>query len=174
MRTFSRPRIVVSKCLEFAPCRYDGTMISEKFVRRLKDHVMFLPVCPETEIGLGCPRDPIRIVLAGGRPRLVQPATGRDVTEAMQAFAEAFLGGLEAVDGFLLKSRSPSCGIRDVKRYGCAEDEAPQGRGSGVFGGAVLERFSEAVIEDEERLGDRAIRRRFLERLFAGEPPFEA
>jgi uncharacterized protein YbbK (DUF523 family) len=84
MKAFAKPQVVVSKCLGFAACRYDGAMISDDFVRRLAAHVTFRPVCPEMEIGLGCPRDPIRVVLAGKELRLMQPATGRDVTEAMR------------------------------------------------------------------------------------------
>jgi uncharacterized protein YbbK (DUF523 family) len=166
MRTFARPRVVISKCLEFAPCRYNGVMISDEFVRQLKGRVDFLPVCPEMEIGLGCPRDPIRVVSAGGELRLIQPTTGRDVTSEMRAFAAAFLGGAGTVEGFLLKSRSPSCGIKDVKVHGGPDGNMPQGVGSGFFGGAVLERFPDVAVEDEIGLQDPSLREHFLSRLF--------
>jgi len=117
------------------------------------------------EIGLGCPRDPVRVVLIGGCEHLVQPATGRDLTDAMQQFADEFLSGLGRVDGWLLKSRSPSCGIRDVKVYARAGDEEPLRRGAGLFAAAVLRRFPGAAIEDDERLGDATVRRRFLGKL---------
>jgi uncharacterized protein YbgA (DUF1722 family)/uncharacterized protein YbbK (DUF523 family) len=166
VRTFAKPRVVASRCLEFAACRWDGQMISDDLVRRLKGFVDFVPVCPEMEIGLGCPREPIRIVLAGGEHRLVQPATGRDVSQAMRGFAEALLGALGPADGFLLKSRSPSCGIKDVKVYGGPDDDAPRELGRGFFGGAVIERFPDAAVEDEGRLRNFTIREHFLTRLF--------
>ena len=166
MKAFAKPRVVVSKCLGFAACRYDGAMISDDFVRRLAAHVTFCPVCPEMEIGLGCPRDPIRVVLAGKELRLMQPATGRDVTEAMRQFADSFLGGLGEVDGFLLKSRSPSCGLKDVKVYGGPAGNMPQSVGRGFFGGAVLDRFPGAAAEDEGRLRNFTLREHFLTRLF--------
>ena len=168
MAKSTKPRIVVSKCLGFAPCRYDGSMISDERVQRMKGRVEFVPVCPEMEIGLGCPRDPIRVVLIRGREHLVQPSTGRDVTAAMRRFAETFLGGLGRVDGFILKSRSPSCGIRDVKVYARAGDEDPLRRGAGLFAAAVLRRFPDAAIEDDERLRDAKVRRRFLGKLGLG------
>lgn len=167
MRTFEKPRVVVSRCLEFAPCRYNGQALSDAFVRRLMGHVMFCPVCPEMRIGLGVPRDPIRVVSVGGAARLVQPSTGRDVSAEMRQFSESFLESLGEVDGFLLKSRSPSCGIKDVKIYGAPDSSAPSGKGAGFFGGAVTERFGDLAVEDEGRLNHFVIREHFLTRLFA-------
>jgi uncharacterized protein YbgA (DUF1722 family)/uncharacterized protein YbbK (DUF523 family) len=163
---FPRPRVVVSKCLGFAACRYNGQTIPDEFVASLEPHVDFLPVCPEVEIGLGVPRDPVRVVLLEGEPRLVQPATGRDVTEEMRAFAHAFLSRLDAVDGFLLKGRSPSCGIQEVKIYPPGEKVAPVGKGEGFFGRAVKERFPTWPVEEEGRLKNFRLREHFLIRLF--------
>lgn len=164
-----RPTVVVSRCLEFDACRYNGLLISSPIIRRLKDFVEFIPVCPEVEIGLGVPRDPIRIVEKNGRRRLYQPATGRDCTQDMKLFAEAFLSKLDGVDGFILKSRSPSCGLKDVKVYPGTEPKlSPStGKGLGFFGGSVLERFPGLAIEDEGRLENLEIREHFLSRLWA-------
>jgi len=164
-----RPVVVVSRCLEFAPCRYNGLMISSDIIRRLKDFVDFLPVCPEMEIGLGVPRDPIRVIEKSGQRRLIQPATGRDCTLEMERFADRFLSGLEEVDGFILKSRSPSCGLKDVKVYPGSESKlSPStGKGIGFFGEKVLNRFPGLAIEDEGRLESLEIREHFLSRLWA-------
>ena len=166
---FPKPRIVVSKCLGFAACRYNGLMISSPFVRKLKDHVDFIPVCPEQEIGLGVPRDPIRIVETKGRRSLYQPATGRDVTKEMNDFSAKFFKDLGPVDGFLLKTRSPSCGIKDVKVYpGSLKGATPvTGKSSGFFGGLALESYPGRAIEDENRLKNAVIREHFLTRVFA-------
>jgi len=167
VRAFEKPRVVVSRCLEFAPCRYNGQMISDAFVRRMMGEVMFCPVCAEMEIGLGVPRDPIRVVVAGGERRLVQPSTGRDVSDAMRQFAGGFLDALGEVEGVLLKARSPSCGIKDVKVYGAADASSPSDKGAGFLGGPVIERFGDLVaIEDEGRLNNFTIREHFLTRLF--------
>jgi uncharacterized protein YbgA (DUF1722 family)/uncharacterized protein YbbK (DUF523 family) len=167
MRKFTRPIVVVSKCLEFEPVRYDGSVVHDEFVRAFKPHVDFIPVCPEVEIGLGVPRATVRVVRDDGGRRLIQPATGADVTGKMDAFSTSFLDGLEAVDGFILKSRSPSSGIKEVKIYAGAEKAAPVGKGPGFFGGAVLARFGHLAVEDEGRLKNLRIREHFLTKLFA-------
>src|SRR5512145_385571 len=93
-RVFQTPRIVVSQCLGFAACRYNGATIPDDFVKRLETHVTYLKVCPEVEIGLGVPRDPIRIILSDRELPLIQTATGADVTEKMKPFSQHYLEGL--------------------------------------------------------------------------------
>jgi uncharacterized protein YbgA (DUF1722 family)/uncharacterized protein YbbK (DUF523 family) len=164
---FPRPGIVVSQCLGFEPVRYNAQVIRDDFVQRLATLCDVVVVCPEVAIGLGVPRPPIRLVQPrGGELRVVQPSTGRDVTDDMHGFASTFLAGLENIDGFVLKNRSPSCGISDTKVYGEGDDASVTGKGAGLFGGAVLERFPDRAIEDEGRLRDHAIRERFLTLLF--------
>ncbi len=163
----SQPRLVVSKCLGFDRCRYDGSVIPDPVVDSLRAWVELLPVCPEVELGLGAPRPPVRLVQVGGEVRLLQPATGRDLTEAMRAFAASFLEGLPPVDGFILKNRSPSCGIRDAKLYAAPEKAPSVGMGPGMFGGAVRARFPDLPVEDEGRLTNRAIREHFFTVIFA-------
>ena len=161
-----KPRIVVSKCIEFENCRWNGLGISSEVVRKLKDHVEFLPVCPEVEIGLGVPREPIRIVAAGEEHQLVQPATGRDFTNDMIGFSERFLSNLPEIDGFILKGRSPSCGLKEVKLHASIDKPGGVGKCSGFFGRAVLERYPGLPIEDEGRLSNFRIREHFLTSIF--------
>jgi uncharacterized protein YbgA (DUF1722 family)/uncharacterized protein YbbK (DUF523 family) len=164
---FPRPGLVVSQCLGFEPVRYNAQIIRDDFVQRLAQLCDVVVVCPEVAIGLGVPRPPIRLVSTRkGELRVEQPSTGRDVTGAMQDFAGGFLSSVEGVDGFVLKSRSPSCGISDTKIYGAGEDAAVIGKDAGVFGGAVLDHFPDRAVEDEGRLRDHGIRERFLTLLF--------
>jgi uncharacterized protein YbgA (DUF1722 family)/uncharacterized protein YbbK (DUF523 family) len=164
--TASKPRVVVSKCIEFDRCRYNGLMISSELVAKLKDFVEFVPVCPEVEIGLGVPRDPIRIIRTGGKLRLVQPATGRDLTDDMERFAARFLDTLAAVDGFILKGRSPSCGLKEAKIFPGPDNPSAVAKGMGFFGNAVMEAFPLVPVEDEGRLTNFRIREHFLTRVF--------
>jgi len=122
-------------------------------------------VCPEVAIGLGVPRFPIRIVSLKER-RLIQPATGRDITEDMSKFCKEFLSSMDQVDGFILKFRSPSCGFKDVRIYQKSEKSPAVDKGPGFFGGFVLERFSGLALEDEGRLRSLKIREHFLTKLF--------
>ncbi|PAV14332.1 cytoplasmic protein [Methanosarcina spelaei] len=167
MREFVRPKVVVSRCLGFDHCRYNGNIINSSIVANLMEYVDFLPVCPEVEIGLGVPRDTVRIVLENGEEQLIQPASGRNITEAMKAFCTDFLGFTGEIDGFILKYRSPSCGIKDVKVYPTTSlKSAVIGKTSGYFGRAVLKEFSYLPVEDEGRLRNARIREHFMTRIF--------
>ena len=106
MRSFPRPKVVVSKCLEFEACRWNGAMIPSDVVRLLKPHVDFIPVCPEMEVGLGVPRKPIRILSKDGELSLMQHETEKDLTRDMVNFSNRFLGSLDVIDGFILKFRA--------------------------------------------------------------------
>ncbi len=163
---FPKPVVVISRCIEFDRCRYNGDRISDPFVRRLKDFVDFQPVCPEVAIGLGVPRPPVRMVIDQGKKMLYQPSTGRDVTAEMEQFINEYLGSLGAVDGFILKFGSPSCGLKNVKVYVGIEKVTRTVKDSGYFGGSVQERFPGLAIEDEGRLKNFTIREHFLTKIF--------
>lgn len=161
-----KPRVVISRCIEFYNCRYNGQIIRNEFVKKLKSFVEFIPICPEFEIGLGIPRDPIRIIEKENKRLLIQPSTDKDVTKKMDVFSDKFLGNLKDIDGFILKSQSPSCGIKDVKIYPKSKDSAPKSRDSGFFGEKVLEKYYFLAIEDEARLRNTAIKEHFLKKIY--------
>lgn len=163
---FEKPRLVASRCLGFAACRWNGVTISVPFIQKLKPFVDFVTTCPELEIGLGVPRDPIRLVDSGKGSILAQPATGKIFTQKMKDRAEKFLGDLGDVDGFILKGRSPSCGIKDVKIYGSLDARVPIRKDIGVFASEVLKKFPHLAIEEEGRLTNLRLREHFLIRIF--------
>jgi uncharacterized protein YbbK (DUF523 family) len=144
-----RPRVVVSRCLGFEACRWDAEIIESDAVDELRGRVEFITVCPEQGIGLGVPRKPINLVLVDGLVRVVQSETGRDLTDKLKEFSEDFLEGLGTIEGFILKSRSPSCGWRTTKIH----DGSEVNIGSGVFSSCVENRYPGCVILDEEELG---------------------
>lgn len=165
-RAFAKPVVVVSKCLEFEACRYNGERISSTFIERLNPHVRFQPVCPEVEIGLGTPRDPIRIYLQDERKSLYQPSTRKHLTQDMNAFAEQFLDGLKEVDGFILKAKSPSCAITDAKIFPAPASTGHIAQGSGLFAGAALQLFGKRAFVDEAGLNEPEVRAGFLTKIF--------
>ncbi|MCP5462296.1 MAG: DUF1722 domain-containing protein [bacterium] len=166
MDKYCKPIIIVSKCLGFDECRYNGVSVPCSIVSELRNHVDFITVCPEVEIGLGIPRKPIHIILQDASPRLLQHETNRDITDEMNAFSVSFLKSLNAVDGFILKGRSPSCGIKDVKlKYPGGNIIA--GSHSGIFAQHVLEMFPDIPAETEGRLTNFSIREYFYTRIFA-------
>ena len=166
MSGFERPCIFASKCLGFDACRWNGEMLSDGFVDRLKPHVKFITHCPECDVGLGVPRDPIRITKEGDEYRLRQFNSARDLTEEMEKSSESFLSSIEDVDGFILKDRSPSCGLKDVKVYRDLSPGGPIGKTNGFFAKEVLNRFSYLPVETEMRLTNFNLRENFLTKIF--------
>jgi uncharacterized protein YbgA (DUF1722 family)/uncharacterized protein YbbK (DUF523 family) len=162
----SRPRLVVSRCLGFERCRWNGLTIASPEVDALRPHAEIVTVCPEVEVGLGVPRDPVRIVGAQGAERLVQPSTGRDITDKMISYAAGRLAAIGSVDGFILKSRSPSCGVKDARIFPSTARVAASGRTTGLFAREVVRRFPGVPVEDEGRLTNFRIREHFLEAVF--------
>jgi uncharacterized protein YbbK (DUF523 family) len=159
----SRPVVAVSKCLLGERCRWDGEPVSAPAVLSLSNVVEFVPVCPETSIGLPVPRDPIRLVKTSRGIRLVQTRTGADLTAKMRSFCRRFLTGLR-VDGFILKARSPSCAVRDATVHDDSGEVMEETR-PGLFGAEILERFPGLPVEDEKRLEEPSVMLRFLGRL---------
>jgi uncharacterized protein YbbK (DUF523 family) len=167
MRELPKPIVVVSKFIEFESVRWNSQIISSDFVRKLRHCVTFISVCPEVEIGLHVPRDPLRVVSSDRRLKLVQPNTQLDVTNRMLKFADSFLDSLPEVDGFILKSSSPSCALKDAKIYPDRQEPASTARGPGFFGKRVSKKYPHLAIEDERRLASPQIAEHFLRKIFA-------
>jgi uncharacterized protein YbgA (DUF1722 family)/uncharacterized protein YbbK (DUF523 family) len=168
MTEFAIPNVVISRCITFDPCRWNGQMISSEPVEKMKKYINFITTCPESEIGLGVPRNPIRIVMNDEEQALIQSVTGIDVSKKMKSFTDGFLKSLRDVDGFILKEKSPSCGTKEVKIYSSLGKVSPiSGKSSGFFGTEVLERFADMPIENEGRLLNLNIREHFFTRIFS-------
>ncbi|MDW7732095.1 MAG: DUF523 domain-containing protein [Methanolobus sp.] len=166
LQDFPRPIVLVSRCLEFENVRYNGQVIHSRIVRDLEPLVDFITVCPEVDIGLGVPREPIRIVKEEGNYRLVQPKTGRDVTREMNDFTDDFMAQLGDVDGFIFKSGSPTIGIRNIKVYSGVKMAPVVEKGSGFFAKKILERYAGYPMEEDDRLRNYRIRNHFLTQLY--------
>lgn len=161
-----KPKILVSKCLGFDACRWNGVVIEEQFIKKLSEFVEFVTVCPEVEIGLGVPRDPIRIVKKDGKNLLIQHKTEKDITKVMESFSQKFLKSIEKenIDGVILKDRSPSCGIKDVKIF--SEKNVVIQKGSGFFAKEVVNTFTNIPVESEGRLNNIYLKENFLTKIF--------
>lgn len=172
-----RPRVGISRCLLGDEVRYDGThRRNEALIETFGRLVEWVAVCPEVEVGMGTPREPIRLMAradgeraGSGRVRLMGVTSGEDWTGRMQAWTEARVRELAALElsGYVLKARSPSCGIRDVLVYADPESTAVTRDGRGVFARALVEAMPDLPVEDEERLGDPRVAAEFLRRVLA-------
>lgn len=166
MENNKKPTVVVSRCLGFSKCRYNGDIINDKFVEKLKEHVNYITVCPEADIGLGIPRDPVRLVLENEKIDIYQPASGNVYTKEMEEYSKEILKPLDEVHGFILKGRSPSCGIKDVKIYLGKEKSVGSIKGTGLFASYVMQKYPYTAIEEEGRLTNYNIREHFLTKLY--------
>ena len=163
-----KPKVLISRCLTFDNCRYDGGIINSEFINQLKPFVDFKTICPEVEIGLGVPRKWLSLIIKkDGKNRIYQKATETDFTDEMLDYADnLFEKHRDSVDGFILKERSPSCGISNVKYYSSEKSKISSGKDIGVFGKKVLEEFENYPIINEGRLRNFTLRERFLTKLF--------
>jgi len=156
-----RPRIGVSSCLLGEPVRFNGGHSRSRFLTdELGPHVEYVPFCPELAIGLASPRESLRLTTAG---RLINRAGTTDHTTAMDGLL--LPGGL---DGYVVKSRSPSCGLHGIPRYGGGDAVQPADhRGRGAFAGRLTAAFPQLPAEEDGRLHDAGLREAFTERVFA-------
>lgn len=170
-------RIGVSACLLGEPVRYDGGhKRSAVIVELLGSRFTWVPVCPEMEIGLGAPREPVRLTGDPHEPRMLSVSSKRDLTREMTAYAQRRARELVALDiaGYVLKSASPSCGLRDVPVW--EEDGGANGaprRGRGLFAAALSAAWPGLPIVEEGDLAEPAGREDFVARVlaYAERPP---
>jgi uncharacterized protein YbbK (DUF523 family) len=163
----TRLRIGISSCLLGDEVRFDGGHKRDAaLIAALGPYVEWVRVCPEVELGLGVPREPVRLVSSGGRIRMVALHSRTDHTDAMRAFATRRVRELAMADlsGYVVKAKSPSCGLRDVSIVMDDVAGAAGATGTGLFAAALTEVLPDLPVEDDVRLADAALRESFLER----------
>jgi uncharacterized protein YbgA (DUF1722 family)/uncharacterized protein YbbK (DUF523 family) len=169
----ARLRLGISACLLGERVRFDGGHKRDSFLTDiLGPHVEWVPVCPEVEMGLGTPRETLRLVRVDGKPganglRMVTTRSNVDHTDGMNTWAAGRLDELADEDlcGYVLKKDSPSCGMERVKTFGAGDMPVRDGRG--LFAAALIARFPSLPVEEEGRLSDPRLRENFVERVFA-------
>lgn len=163
----NNPKLGISTCLLGENVRYDGGHKLDRYLRDvLGPFVEWVPVCPESECGLGIPREAMHLEGTPESPRLITRKTRIDHTEKMVRWAEKRLDELQKQNlcGYVFKAKSPSSGMRDIKIY--SERGQPVSKGSGIFAGLFMKRFPLIPVEDEGRLNDAGLRENFIERVF--------
>ncbi len=160
-------RIGVSACLLGQNVRYDGGHKRDSFLMSFSPFVSWVPVCPEVEVGMGTPRESLRLERQGGETRMITLRSRTDHTAAMLAYSRRRVRTLEDenLSGYVLKKDSPSCGMERVRLY--PEGGSPLRTGVGLFAGILLAHFPTLPVEEEGRLGDARLRENFVVRVFA-------
>lgn len=146
-------RIAVSACLIGEPVRYDGQEKSCAAVMvGLAALAELVPLCPEVGAGMSVPREAVDLFGAAEAPRMVGVVTGEDWTARASAWIDAALDRCEAlgVAGFVLKARSPSCGVGTAALYAAPGAEAA--RTDGLLAGAIRRRFPHLPLVEDEGL----------------------
>jgi uncharacterized protein YbbK (DUF523 family) len=155
-------RIGISSCLLGEHVRYDGGHKRDScIIETLGRYFEFVPVCPEVAIGLGVPRAPIRLI---GDPHAAR-AVGvddptLDVTDRLSAYGARMAVELDGISGYILKSRSPSCGMEGVEVFASVATAA------GLYARAFMDLQPLLPVEEEGRLADPALRENFIERVY--------
>ena len=167
----ARPNIGVSACLLGKPVRYDGDHKRNEYISDiLGQQVSLIPVCPEVEMGLPVPREPIRLEMdvATRTIRLIAPGSGTDRTEQMNEFCKNRLATLRSMNlcGYIFQERSPSCGTERVKVFFPDKDEL-EFIGIGMFAAALKTAFPRMPTIESHMLETPEHRNHFLHQVYA-------
>lgn len=169
MRDAETPRIPVgiSACLLGQPVRFDGGHKRSVYcLKVLSECFDFKPFCPEMAVGLGTPRQPIRLVGDPEQPRALGTRdSSLDVTAPLQAYADRVSETETALCGYILMKGSPSCGMERVKIY--HENGNPNTSGAGIYAARLMRNNPALPVEEEARLNDAVLRENFITRVFA-------
>ncbi|HSG05621.1 MAG TPA: DUF523 and DUF1722 domain-containing protein, partial [Nitrospiria bacterium] len=163
------PRIGISSCLLGENVRHDGHHRRDPFLTEtLGPLVVWEPVCPELEVGMGVPRETVRLEIHGSETAMIAPRSGKDWTDPMKAFARKRVQELKKKDlhGFIFKKDSPSCGMERVRVSVPGKKGAPGRTGRGLFAAVLMDHWPLLPVEEEGRLNDPRLRENFIERVF--------
>jgi len=157
--------IGISSCLLGDEVRFDGGHKRHSYIEKtLGQYFEFVRFCPEMAIGLGVPREPIRLARIDDEIRCVgtkNPAL--DVTDKLRACADEQQTWQATICGYIFKKDSPSCGMERVRVY---VNDSPNKNGTGLFAQRVMENFPYLPVEEEGRLGDPVLRENFIQRVY--------
>lgn len=164
----SKPKLAISACLLGAEVRYNGGHKESRLCSRtLTEYFDFVPLCPEVAIGLGTPREPIRLVGDPAAPRAVGTLQReRDHSEPLAAYGAQMAEALDDICGYIFMQQSPSCGLERVKVY--QDNGRPsEAKGRGIYAEAFCARRPDLPVEEDGRLNDPILRENFITRVYA-------
>jgi len=144
-------------------------MIKDTFIQKLKGHVDLVHACPEMASGLSSPREALRLVKDGDKTRIIHSMSGSDHTQPMHDASRKILDDVSStpIHGCILKGRSPSCGLKDVKTYkGPGKQVALDVKSAGIFYTHFNQAYPDLPLEDEGRLRNYTIRHHFLTSIY--------
>lgn len=156
----------VSSCLLGDEVRFNGGHKHHRWLTQtFGQYADFVPYCPEVAIGMGIPRNPIRLISTDRGTRAVDSDNlTDDYTEQLQHYAESIVPELDALDGYVVMQGSPSCGMERVKLYN--KNMIPEKIAAGLYT-EVLQRHAPALpFEESGRLSDPNLVENFVQRVY--------
>lgn len=163
----AKPKIAISACLMGVEVRYNGGHKESRLCSRvLSEHFDFVPLCPEVAIGMGTPREPIRLVGDPEQPRAIGTVDAAlDVTRPLAEYGELMAARVGDICGYIFMQNSPSCGLERVKVYQ-ANGIPHRNGGRGIYAQAFCEKHPDLPVEEAGRLNDAVLRENFLTRVY--------
>jgi len=163
----SKPVIGIGACLVGHKVRYNGeAKRRNQHLRSLGEHAEFRSFCPEMAIGMGVPREPVRLVGDLETVRLTDSATQReDYSAPMKAYARDVLDRNPDMAGYVLVKGSPSCGFERIKRYN-EKGNVVLNDAVGLFAAELAKLDPLLPLEEDGRLNDASLRENFVSRVF--------
>ena len=163
-----KPKIAISACLLGAEVRFNGGHKESRLCSQaLSEHFDFVPLCPEVAIGLGIPRQPIRLIGDPAQPQAVGSVdSSLDVTRPLHDYGVAMAAAHTDICGYIFMQKSPSCGLERVKVYQDGGRPAEL-RGRGIYAQAFCAAHPDLPVEEDGRLNDPVLRENFLTRVYA-------
>jgi len=144
-----------------------GHKESHLCTRALNEYFDFIPACPEVAIGMGIPREAIRLVGDPANPQAIGTVHhDLNVTQALADYGNHMATELGDVCGYIFMQKSPSCGLERVKVYGDNGMPGDVG-GRGIYAQAFCARHPDLPVEEDGRLNDPVLRENFITRVFA-------
>ena len=158
--------IGVSACLLGREVRFDGGHKRSRFITdTLAEYLGFVAFCPEVAIGMGTPRQPIRLTGDASNPVAVGVKTPElDVTQPLRTYGKKVAGDIHDLCGFIFKKDSPSCGMQRVKVYN--DKGMSEHSGAGLFAREIMNAHPLLPVEEEGRLNDADLRDNFITRVY--------
>lgn len=155
----------ISSCLLGEAVRFDGGHKQNHFIEQtLGQYFSLIPFCPEVEIGLGVPREPLRLISKENKIHCVGINDETlDVTDKLKQYANGQSLWHSRLCGYILKKDSPSCGMERVKIY---FSDIPSKVGVGIYAKQLMTNYPLLPVEEEGRLGDPILRENFIQRVY--------
>jgi len=143
--------IGVSSCLLGLNVRYDGANKSSQTAIDVCTQINCIPICPEVAIGLGVPRPAIKLFSHADSTRaIISEHPMEDVSQNLRKYAQQIKEEHPDLCGYIFKSGSPSCGLKDVPTFDC--DENPINTGKGIFADKLCAEIKGLPTIDEKQL----------------------